>query len=803
MNTFLRKLAFRYIISNSKQTVLVVTSIVISVTLILSSTIILLSSFYTSSTRGDLGAHISYSNLTEAQLSQLEQQPEISWVFTSQLVSRRNVNGTWISVGYLNDGAYMRATDLDGIPPQGLSDIVIQSNFLGSDGKLPSIGDVVILDLGDGINRHYTISGIDRSIQPSERETTVYISSSLAKQLIGTELRLNAVISVKNADNLSVKDCNILANSIANRLNVSSENISVNTQYFENRESTDWASFSLIIIINLFVLLASGLLIRAIINASQESIIKEYGKLLLIGINSKELRSLNRRQTLYYIFFSYSIGAILGNLIGIWGVIQFDNQLPLLLVFSVNGIVFLFEFILLSISMRKISKQAMQMGSWNAAHYTVVNIPYNKNYSFQNKKIGISKIIKRYLFSHPVKTISTLCSMVISGMLVVIMVSYLWSWDDQNATLMQFPSGEFQIKLTQSLSSGSTNSDNPESNIKSFYLLQQNEDLVEFQDEITTIAVTNNIPINITPLYMAEVLVEEDDSWYITKICGITENEFNLISNWNYCGPSSWESIQNQIGIIRAGGDVEGELSIKYFDSHGVLSNLDIPVIARYSWNSWAQMYPVESKTVYRPLVLQGNIYFMPMSAFINTFGSETLSCIEISTESEYTNWLKTQINQQLKYYPNLNYSDRSEYIRANSQSIVGVKVFFLVASILTFLCSLINFFNTIITGLLQWKKDFTIMKALGMGTNRFKCIVFGVCIFYTFITLFFSLCLGIPLGKLTVFSLIYSPSHMDFKEYIFPVFPLALYILSLFTITLVVIAFSTTFYSKLNLNDT
>ena len=197
-------------------------------------------------------------------------------------------------------------------------------------------------------------------------------------------------------------------------------------------------------LIGFITFIGSGIVIYSIFYISVASSIRSYGQLRTIGTTKRQIKKMVYREGKILAAIGIPIGLVIGNVIGYFLVPAGWYWLTTLCVTVGVG---LFAFMIVMIAIHTPVKRAAAVSPMEALRYSDYNGKVKES-SVLHRKLTPASLAKMNLSRQRVKSILTILSLSIGGVLAVLISTMLVSYDGvAEARGRAFPVGEFNVKL--------------------------------------------------------------------------------------------------------------------------------------------------------------------------------------------------------------------------------------------------------------------------------------------------------------------------------------------------------------------
>jgi|GEM_PF-7020862 hypothetical protein len=803
----LRTLAWKNLKRNRKRTIATIIGIVVSVMLI-SFILTLIYSFQTTmieDAKSRIGNyHIRIDETTtEIAMKFNQMQEKIEKTAISQTIGAadyetqlNNKQGIIIE-GYDETALHNRDINLiEGRMPQNENEILISNYLINNMNKPVKIGDKLTLDVQkvkltisnngleeflnpDGVEKlTYTITGIIKQTRKEANTSNAYIAITKLEQM--TEVRpCEVTILLKNPKEESTFYQGLMNSSIKNHI---LENNELLLWQGATNEMNEKSQLELIGGIAIIIIVAITIILIG--NSFQISIserMKEFGTLISIGATSKQITKIVLLEGIFYALISVPIGLILGiglvffSINGIGNFLEgmYNNELTMQ--FNINGIFIIASLLLtllaIFISCIKPIKEAKKASP-------IETIKQNNKIAIKNKDVKISKIkakilgiegqiayknIKRNKIQYRSTTISISIIMIL-----VILISSIIQYIFLIVNNTYKPTNR-NIDVGMIYGGGQEETDTV---FKNFDRIKEMDSIIDYSIIVRFkgIMKDNNKTINIHAYegstyenYLKSIRLKYEDTFnngiLLSANPSVKEGEIlNIIINGE----------EYKIPIIKT-TEIDPEIAI---------FNLDNSKIERL--NSYKQKN--ETLIISNAMAKNIDIDDERDSMILGNFS------MDMRINSSNPNELEKEILQFIN--PNkiaiTNYTKQKE----DEEKLSAMMSIFLYGLLLVIsLIGITNIYNTITASMNLRKREFEILKAIGMSNKQFnkmfvyESLIYGVK----------SLIIGIILGTILSYALYCIIKTNLVIKYYFP----AIQIVLMVVLTILVIYMSTQIASK------
>lgn len=328
--------------------------------------------------------------------------------------------------------------------PASENEIVVQESFLDSLGYSNELGQTIQIPFSDGTTHDFKLTGILDVKTGNIGRYTAIISKELVRQQYGDGGMIDYYIGLKGAQNMSEEEATNYANTLAQQLKISDDNVIVRSTYFNLKDENHGSDMLFYFLIGFVTFIGSGIVIYSIFYISVASSIRNYGQLRTIGTTKRQIKKMVYREGKLLAAIAIPIGLVIGNVIGYFLIPAGWYWLTTLCVTVGVG---LFAFIIVMIAIHTPVKRAAAVSPLEALRYSDYQGKMKES-SVLHRKITPASLAKMNLSRQKAKSTLTILSLSLGGVLVVLISTMLVSYDGvAEARGRAFPVGEFNIQL--------------------------------------------------------------------------------------------------------------------------------------------------------------------------------------------------------------------------------------------------------------------------------------------------------------------------------------------------------------------
>ena len=730
-SAIVKRISNRSISANRKRNIFTILTIALASALL--STIVLYG-FGVSQETQNLNkktAQIVYHAISEQQGQELYNQEEIAWVGEFSNAFSEQVNHSTVNFTYANaDMLKSQSMPYSGDLPTAEDEIVVQESFLDSLGYSNDLGQTIQIPFSDGTTHDFKLTGILNVKTGDIGRYTAIISKELAEQQYGNNIVMDYYIGLKNAQNMSEEEATSYANTLAQQLGISDDNVIVRSTYFNLKDENRGSDMLFYFLIGFITFVGSGIVIYSIFYISVASSIRNYGQLRTIGTTKRQIKKMVYREGKSLAAIAIPIGLVIGNVIGYFLVPAGWYWLTTLCVTVGVG---LFTFIIVMISIRTPVKKAAAVSPMEALRYSDYKGKIKES-SVLHRKITPASLAKMNLSRQKAKSVLTILSLSLGGVLVVLISTILVSYDGvAEARGRDFPVGEFNIKLNANQSFDTAH-------ISLTKLQQENLYNDDFEKAIESIdGVTGTVRWYYTD---AEYSVNGNSGKWIQ---GFRRDEQQNLEKERIAGTIDYDELIAGNGIV---------LLQERADLYDIEAALGDTVEVNYETESgqiYTKAYTVMG--IVNEYAYSGfpKCFALPEQLMNEAAGIDCTGTISVITDTDKFDMVETALNQLIDGNSDLVMDTIAEsitYYSRNQQLPFGA---LLIVAIIVVCFSLINLVNTTITNFLSRRQEIGMLQAIGLSKKQLIKMLYYEGLIYSVFATLVTLILGTGFGFLSV----------------------------------------------------
>lgn len=617
--------------------------------------------------------------------------------------------------------------------PKKENEILIAEGYMKALGKEePKIGDVVTITYEsrkDGIEktRDFVVSGIAESKEANIITGDYFGAVSkdyLVKEEFDEETTFTTYVKYRNESSINEYLAQDISDKIAADFNIPINDIKVNSDYLKSNKPDPSVMIGGVAIA-ILIIVSSMIVIYSIFYISIINKVQEYGKIRAIGATKKQIRKLIKREGMLLSSIAVPIGAVIGYIIGKVVVkIAVSNtgietsQYDILVLIGAM----ILSFITVYVSILKPMKIASKISPVEAMRYNGESNSKSKTRDGYFE-ITVPRLVKANLKRNKSRTVITLVSLCLSGILFIMASTVLKAFNVEKMT----DHGYDGSKIVVSLANYTMESpDNPE---KEIFNLQKNNPVTNSIERIKEIDGVKDVKIEeSTSAKWLEMedwpsfeIIDKDDISDSSKVLEGSidfEDENSVILDHTYSGEFYGVTVGDKITIE--------------YDNNGVKDKKEL-TIAAITDN------------------LLGSTFVLPEKTYRNLFKSDTTRNVKVYIDDNKYDDIKKQIEALVKSEAFLEASYYDVSYKTNEMSVRITKLMAYSLVIIIGIIGFINLINTMITSVVARKKELGMLQAIGLSNKQFTKMMKMEGFFYISVAIGVTLTIGNVLGYIAV----------------------------------------------------
>ena len=715
-------------------------------------------------------AQIVYHAISEQQGQELYHQDEIAWVGEFSNVFSEQVNHATVDFTYANaDMLKSQSISYSGNLPTVEDEILAQEFFLDSLGYSNELGQTIQIPFSDGTTHDFKLTGILNMKSGDIGRYTAIVSKEWVEQQYGNNAVMDYYIGLKDAQNMSEEEAASYADTLAQQLEISDDQLIVRSTYFNLKDENRGSDMLFYFLIGFITFIGSGIVIYSIFYISVASNVRNYGQLRTIGTTKRQIKKMVYREGKLLAAVGIPIGLIVGNMIGYFLIP--DGWYWLITLCVTAGVGF-FTFMIVMLSIRTPVKKAAAISPMEALRYSDYQGKLKES-SMLHRKITSLSLAKRNLSRQKFKSVLTILSLSIGGVLVVLISTMLVSYDGvAEARYKDFPVGEFNIQLNANQSWETAG--------VSLAGLQQKDFLnTDFVNAVESIdGVTGIKRWYYTD---AEYHVNGyDEDW----IYGFAKEDVPALEKDFIAGTVDYDELVSQNGIILIHDAAENlSLSAQLGDVVEVdfLTKSGQTITHRYT------VMGIVSNFSHPAFPM---CFAMPKELMNEACGMDCSATVSVMTETDQSETVEASLNRLIDRNDDLVMDTIEEsiaYYSRNQQLPFGA---LLIVAMIVVCFSFINLVNTTITNFLSRRQEIGLLQAVGLSKKQLNKMLCNEGLIYSAFATLVTLVLGTGLGFLSVQAVVKTMNPYFYYSFPWPV--VLMYLAILLIVQFILISYTT-----------
>lgn len=626
--------------------------------------------------------------------------------------------------------------------PSKNKDIALESWVLRAMKINPKIGQTVRTKYGD-----FTLSAI-LSDNPQNKKIKTFSIGLVSKSFV-----------MKNMKNPEV-DCHLRINkngnaadtifSIASEIGIDNKKVNVNTQYIKAM-GLDFGVIMPIVIVGIVVVVAAVMVIYNIFYISTVERVRDFGLLRAVGATKKQIKKIILKEGILLSLIGIPIGILLGHAMSfcitpLFSIekLKIKSSVYIVIIASVVSLITIF------ISLRKPKKFAAKISPIEAIGYNPTEISSNKKERNSLKKVSVFNMSYLNLWRNKKRTIITIISLAMSGVLFIVVCSILLSMNINNIFKQDL---KYEFKLT------------------SYDDESLNDKLIQNIRNIDGVRNTNTDKMN-----LAVSIKNVNCSLY-----GYDDTILDSLKNKIEYGKLSIEALKNKNKIILVYDDKKTKCPYKVGDkiklnitkfnnSHDKCKNVSKEFIISGVVNENFSGATKGFVGIKYSFIVHEDEFNKLLNQ--KEYNEVFVSINENKFEEVRNSIKKITDNNKIQYSSIKEERDEAENqfkgIEVASLSLVGIIA----------LIGILNLINTTITSIFSRKKEFGTLEAIGLSNSQLITMLQLEGIYYAGISIVITMILGTSLGYLCF--RLFKKAGANYADYKFPIIPLLLFSLAL-----------------------
>ena len=483
------------------------------------------------------------------------------------------------------------------------------------------------------------------------------------------------------------------------------------------------AATGLAVIIVACILVIYCIFYIAIVNS-----IKEYGQLRTIGMTGRQIKRMVFREGFTLSATSIPIGLAAGTIFSCLLIPQGFRPASLLWVWPM---VIVLIYLTVRLSLRKPARLAASVSPIDASRY-MGQQSGKKRQARLSEKISPVMLAKKHISTNRKKNVLTVLSLVLTGVLLMGLSSVLSSINARDMSLSGFPRGQFII----SISDERLRNDPLEQVQASAPFTDSLKDSLRMVSGLEAMTEYHYLPAAFAPeAAESEISIVGFNRDDMDLICACRSSqadlEYNALVEQNLLIVGRPDSLERDYGIRAEAGQT---LELTIFDGS----------------DSYQRSFTVGAVLDQRKI--GGNsdkidMLMLPVDVMNNLVSCDTMYQLALRVSDDREARAEAEIDQILKETTGLSVMSLSAAIAQNENFIQGMKLVLTVTVAFIGCFAMMNLVNTILTSVITRRKEFALMRCVGMSQKQLSSMVRCESLMTSGIGLLFSVLIGGGVG--------------------------------------------------------
>ena len=483
------------------------------------------------------------------------------------------------------------------------------------------------------------------------------------------------------------------------------------------------AAAGLAVIIVACILVIYCIFYIAIVNS-----IKEYGQLRTIGMTGRQIKRMVFREGFTLSATSIPIGLAAGTIFSCLLIPQGFRPASLLWVWPM---VIVLIYLTVRLSLRKPARLAASVSPIDASRY-MGQQSGKKRQARLSEKISPVMLAKKHISTNRKKNVLTVLSLVLTGVLLMGLSSVLSSINARDMSLSGFPRGQFIINISDER----LRNDPLEQVQASAPFTDSLKDSLRMVSGLEAMTEYHYLPAAFAPeAAESEISIVGFNRDDMDLICACRSSqadlEYNALVEQNLLIVGRPDSLERDYGIRAEAGQT---LALTIFDGS----------------DSYQRSFTVGAVLDQRKI--GGNsdkidMLMLPVDVMNDLVSCDTMYQLALRVSDDREAQAEAEIDQILKEAAGLSVTTLSAAIAQNENFIQGMKLVLTVVVAFIGCFAMMNLVNTILTSVITRRKEFALMRCVGMSQKQLSSMVRCESLMTSGIGLFFSVLIGGGVG--------------------------------------------------------
>lgn len=614
---------------------------------------------------------------------------------------------------------------INGKLPETENEVAVTQAFLDRKDLSIGIGDTIQLSL-TGNEQSYTVCGI---LPVTDSNYAIYVTPDFVKEYADSPLHIAYIYAI-GTDALSEDGLKSYIQGLAGEWGIELRDVSFSSYYFSLIRQRSFEYMTIITFVTLIVISACALVIYSLFFVSIIRKTNEYGKLRTIGTTGRQVRRIVMKEGRRLALTAIPIGLIAGAVAG-YVLVPDGWYIPTVLI--VGAFVAVLMYLCVTLTVRRPAKLASKVTPIEAVRYSAGNEEViAKSTKKLNRSLSSSKLALINFSRNKKKTVLTIASLGVCGILLMASSAYFNSIDPENVARGVFPYGQIRIELGD-YGSQSHNSEQ-------FVELQKDNplspDLIQQLgaiDGVKDMRVYSGSVLNVTIPSGYEDIVLTD---------AFSTDRQPLLEEYLIAGTADLQELMQNNGVVIKQTDnwvdIFGwEVSIgdKITIQAGSGDRLEVTV-----------MGIVDESIPYGGYEL----IFIPLETLSALMPNENLN-YQVLLDTESSDWeqVRDEVKQMLPTNARVYVTTLNAWVNDYQDLLASYRTPVYIFVLFIGVFGALNLLNTLITNVLTRKRELGILQAVGMSSRQISKMLLSEGLLYTLGVFMLSISFGTIFGVL------------------------------------------------------
>lgn len=704
---------------------------------------------------------VLYMNLNENQCRALKADNRVSQARILKSGISSEINGLTISPVYVEekDSEIAGPRITEGRYPEDWNEIVIDKAYFSRIGKEAGVGTKVTFRYYNGEEESFRVSGFTDT-GTTGRRFPVYFSKTYAEK--GSQLKDSSyTLAVKLDGAESMSETEFLENitELGADYGIKRGDINENNKFVTSLVM-NMTELLLVAAAAVFILFAGAIVVYSIFYISVAGRIRQFGQLRTLGASPKQLSGLVKTEGRILFVFGVPVGLIGGFLFAYLAVPEgwdWGNAV------ATAAVVFMACYIFIMLSVWKPAKLAASVSPVEAAKATGYEAEKRTHRFSELKKVTPWRMARLFIKRNRRRFVITVLSLCVSGTIFITGTSFLTSFHELNFSRQSYMSvSEYQIWISDNAVNdhvrglAGVQTDNP--------LTDKLIEKIKGMDGVETVTAMKQLSIS----YMAENNQRSD------RFVPFSRQQEKILQLNTDCGQVDYDKAVREKQVYIIGNEtaeqvlgrkfeIGEKIEVSWFD--GEKECTDVFTVGAVVSDD---LYHSEEGFC---IVGLSGFFLVPQDTL------QTMVCkdynlnrmLMISTDWPASEKIVTaELESLVKQDDRLSLDTLRQKMQDDRQSYEAYFALILCLSSLLMLFGMITQINTIVTGILNRKQEFSMLESIGMERRQILAVIQGEGLIMAFYNTLFSLIFGGLIGWGLIRYLI--KSGLSYLQYQYPI---------------------------------